>query len=80
LKHLTLTGGDVGQFDSGEGGAIKSTARLVLQDSLVTGNWAAKGGGVWVNVAVDQNDERSAVEALCIVRSMKRVSASIALQ
>lgn len=43
LSGLTLTGG----FDTGSGGAIISQERLTVRDSVITGNSAQWGGGIY---------------------------------
>ncbi len=50
IVGLTLTGADVGGFP-GEGGALRSTARLIVRDSFIVGNEADKGGGIFVEIA-----------------------------
>ncbi len=50
LSGLTLKGGDVGGFP-GQGGAIRSEARLVVRDCTITENEADFGGGIYVQVA-----------------------------
>lgn len=50
LIGLTLKGADVGGFP-GQGGAIRSEARLVLRDCTIKQNQADRGGAVFVEVA-----------------------------
>ncbi len=50
LIGLTLTGGDV----SGNGGAIRSAADLIVRDCTIESNEASgRGGGIFVDAAVD---------------------------
>lgn len=70
---LKLTGGDVdpNDYPDIQGGAIRSTARLVLQDCTITGNYAPETGAVWVNVAqADPSTPRDSLEVLKIDRCM----------
>jgi hypothetical protein len=47
LVGLTLKGSDV----SGDGGAIRSLARLIIRDCVIEENEAIRGGGIFVEVA-----------------------------
>jgi hypothetical protein len=51
LKFLQIVGGDVGGDESGGGILYNGTAasRLDIEDSVVSGNSAAYGGGIYVN-------------------------------
>jgi CSLREA domain-containing protein len=71
LIGLTFTGGDPGEgFGQGDGGAIRSAARLIIQDCVFENNEADAGGAVYVEVGGgDPNTQR---EVLRIENSIFR--------
>jgi hypothetical protein len=62
---LTLTGGDAwsdGASSESDGGAIRCEARLRIEDCTISGNTAARGGGIFSTMLASSASQVNALE------------------